>query len=117
MMQLFVLVLNHTEYLENILECMLDEGIGGSTILDSTGMMRALDSDDNVDLPMLGLIRHLYSPERKRSKTMFTVMKEEKIPRMMDIVNRVTGGLHKPDTGVAFAIPLSFVEGVEKKHE
>lgn len=116
-MQLFVLVLNHTEYLETILSEMLEKGIGGGTILDSTGMMRVLDTDENVDLPMLGLLRHIYSPERKRSKTVFAVMKDEKIPMMMEIINRVTGGLHKPDTGVAFAIPLSFVEGVEKKHE
>ncbi len=116
-MQLFVLVLNHTEYLEAILSEMLEKGIGGGTILDSTGMMRVLDTDENVDLPMLGLLRHIYSPERKRSKTVFAVMKDEKIPMMMEIINRVTGGLHKPDTGVAFAIPLSFVEGVEKKHE
>lgn len=116
-MQLFVLVLNRTEYLETILSEMLEKGIGGGTILDSTGMMRVLDTDENVDLPMLGLLRHIYSPERKRSKTVFAVMKDEKIPMMMEIINRVTGGLHKPDTGVAFAIPLSFVEGVEKKHE
>ncbi len=114
-MQLFVLVLNHTEYMEPILEGMLQEGIGGGTILDSSGMMRELDTDENNDLPMFGLLRHVYDPERKRSKTMFAVMKDEKIPKMMAIVNRVTGGLHKPDTGVAFALPLSFVEGVEKK--
>ena len=29
-------------------------------------------------------------------------VKDEKIPMMMEIINRVTGGLHKPDTGVAF---------------
>ena len=115
-MQLFVLVLNHTEFLDSILEAMLEKGIGGGTILDSTGMMRELDTDENSDLPMLGLLRHIYSPERKRSKTMFAVMKDEKIPMMMDIINQITGGLHKPDTGVAFALPLSFVEGVEKKH-
>ena len=116
-MQLFVLVLNHTEYLDPILGEMLEEGIGGGTILDSTGMMRELDTDENNDLPMFGLLRHVYNPDRKQSKTMFAVMKEEKIPKMMDIVNRITGGLHKPDTGVAFALPLTFVEGVEKKHE
>ena len=116
-MQLFVLVLNHTEYLDPILENMLKEGIGGGTILDSTGMMRELDTDENNDLPMFGLLRHMLNPDRKQSKTMFAVMKDEKIPQMMAIIDRVTGGLHRPDTGVAFAVPLSFVEGVEKKHE
>ncbi len=116
-MQLFVLVLNRTEYLEQILGKMLERGIGGGTILDSTGMMRVLDNDEHADFPMFGLLRQVYAPERKKSKTMFAVMKDEKIPQMMDIINSVTGGLHKPDTGVAFALPLSFVEGVEHKHE
>ena len=57
----------------------------------------------------------MYNPDRRQSKTMFAVMKDEKIPKMMAIIDRVTGGLHRPDTGVAFALPLSFVEGVEKK--
>ena len=115
MMQLFVLVLNHTEYLENILECMLDEGIGGSTILDSTGMMRVLSDDDDVDMPMLGLLRHMYTPERKASKTVFIVLKDEQVPLLSELIDEVTGGLDKPDTGIAFSMPLSFVKGWGKK--
>ena len=64
-MQMFILVLNREECLEPILETMLKKGLSGATVLESTGMMRVLDGDDNVDLPMLGLLRHFYSPERE----------------------------------------------------
>mgnify|MGYP001115886979 CR=1 FL=1 len=111
-MQMFVLVLNREEYLDPILERMLEADIGGATILDSTGMMRVLD-EDNVDLPMMGVLRHFFSPERKRSKTMFTLLEDNTIPRLMGIINDVTGGLDKPDTGIAFALPTTFVEGVK----
>lgn len=111
-MQMFVLVLNREEYLDPILERMLEADIGGATILDSTGMMRVLDEDD-VDLPMMGVLRHFFSPERKRSKTMFTLLEDNTIPRLMGIINDVTGGLDKPDTGIAFALPTTFVEGVK----
>lgn len=111
-MQMFVLVLNREEYLDPILERMLEADIGGATILDSTGMMRVLDGDD-VDLPMMGVLRHFFSPERKRSKTMFTLLEDSTIPRLMGIINDVTGGLDKPDTGIAFALPTTFVEGVK----
>ena len=114
-MQLLVLVLNKLEALEPILEKMLEKGIGGATILDSTGMMRVLDGDDNVDLPMMGLLRHFYSPERKRSKTMFAVIKEEQTQVLIDIINEATGGLDKPDTGIVFCTPISRIEGLEKK--
>ncbi len=114
-MQVFVLVLNREECLEPILEGMLEKGIGGATILESTGMMRVLDGDDNVDLPMMGILRHFYSPERKRSKTMFAVIRDEQLEPLRAIINRVTGGLDHPDTGICFCVPLSFVEGLEKK--
>ena len=67
---------------------------------------------DNVDLPMLGLLRHFYSPERKTSKTMFTLIEEDKIDVLRKIINEKTGGLNKPDTGIAFAVPTTFVEGL-----
>lgn len=114
-MQLFVLVLNREECLEPILEGMLEKGIGGATILDSTGMMRVLEGDDNVDLPIMGILRHFYNPERKRSKTMFTVIKDEQLQTLVDLVNKVTGGLDRPDSGICFCVPTSFVEGVQKK--
>ncbi|MFR4292643.1 MAG: hypothetical protein ACLT74_05985 [Christensenellales bacterium] len=54
-MQMFVLVLNREEFLEPLLEEMLKQNIGGATILESTGMMRVLDGDHNIDdLPVLG---------------------------------------------------------------
>ena len=89
-MQMFVLVLNREEFLEPLLEEMLKQNIGGATILESTGMMRVLDGDHNIDdLP-------------------------EQIPQMIEIINKVTGGLDKPDTGICFALPTTFVEGVNK---
>ena len=111
-MYMFILVLNKEECLEPILEAMLEKGLSGATVLESTGMMRVLDGDDNVDLPMLGLLRHFYSPERKTSKTMFTLIEEDKIDVLLKIINEKTGGLNKPDTGIAFAVPTTFVEGL-----
>ena len=114
-MYMFILVLNKEECLEPILEAMLEKGLSGATVLESTGMMRVLDGDHNIDdLPVLGVLRHLCNPERKRSKTIFTLLKSEQIPQMIEIINKVTGGLDKPDTGICFALPTTFVEGVNK---
>ncbi len=114
-MQLYVLVLNKTEYLEPLFKAMLENGINGATVLDSTGMMRVLSDDENVDLPMLGLFRHIYAPERRASKTVFIVLPDEQVPKLSDLIDRVTGGLDKPDTGIAFAMPVSFLKGLNKK--
>lgn len=112
-MQMFVLVLNQVEKLDGILEDMLKEGFSGATILSSTGMMRVLDDDDNVDLPMLGILRHAFNPERKSSKTMFTLVEDDRVQQLMKIINKRTGGLNKPDTGIAFTVPAANVEGLK----
>ena len=52
-MQVLFLVLNRTEYLETLLERLLESGIHGCTVLDSMGMMRVIDKSGD-DLPMFG---------------------------------------------------------------
>ena len=115
-MLLYVLVLNRVSLLEPLFEAMLEHGINGATVLDSTGMMRVLSDDDNANLPMYGLLRYVYSPERKQSKTIFVVLPEEKVQPLSDIVEQVTGGLDQPDTGIAFAMPLSYLKGYDAHH-
>lgn len=113
-MQMLTLVLNKTECLEAILERFLTEGISGATVLDSTGMMHMLDKEDN-DLPMFGAMRQLLNPAHKSSKTLFILLRDEQIQQVRDIINQETGGLDKPDTGIMFAVPTVFVEGLAHK--
>lgn len=94
-MQVVTLVLNKTECLEELLEALIENKISGATVLDSTGMMRAL-----------------LDPERKSSKTVFMVLRDEQVDTVRKIVNRVTGGLDRPDTGILFSIPTLFVDGL-----
>lgn len=114
MKEMFVMVLNKVECLEPILEEMLEQGFGGATIFDSTGMLRVLDGDDNVDLPMLGLLRHFHNPERARCKTMFAVIDDSQRAALVKIINEKTGGLDQPDTGIVFSVPVIFSDGLDK---
>ena len=36
----------------------------------------------------------------------------KKLDTLRDIIREKTGGLDKPDTGIAFAVPATFVEGL-----
>ena len=110
-MQVVTLVLNKTECLEELLEALIENKISGATVLDSTGMMRALDARAD-DMPMFGMMRALLDPERKSSKTVFMVLRDEQVDTVRKIVNRVTGGLDRPDTGILFSIPTLFVDGL-----
>ena len=88
----------------------------GKNILIDCGMEQGQDIYENVDLPMLGLFRHLYSPERRASKTIFVVLKEEQEPVLCEIIDHVTGGLDNPDSGIAFSVSLDMVKGVGKNN-
>lgn len=112
-MQVLTLVLNRTECLEELLEALLASGIHGGTVLESTGMMRVIDQSGD-DLPMFSAFRHLFDPERRVSKTLVMVLSDEEVAVAREVIRRVTGGLDRPDTGILFAVPALFVEGLKK---
>ena len=112
-MQVFVIVLNWTEHLEHLLQEFTDQGLRGATVLDSKGMARILHSED--EMPLFYGLRAIMEPEHRSSKTIFMVLPDEQVDLARKIVNQVTGGLDVPDSGIMFAMPLTMVEGLEKK--
>ena len=113
-MQVFIFVLNRTEHLEHLLQEFTNHGLRGATVLDSKGMARILISSDE-DVPIFSGLRAFLEPERKSSKTIFCVLEDDQVAVARKIVNDVTGGLDTPDSGIMFATPLTFVEGLVKK--
>ena len=112
-MQVFVFVLNRTEHLEHLLQEFSDHGLRGATVLDSKGMARILHSEE--EMPVFYGLRAILEPERRSSKTIFCVVEDAQVDVARRIVNDVTGGLDAPDSGIMFAMPLTFVEGLVKK--
>ncbi|MBR4360943.1 MAG: hypothetical protein IKP32_10035 [Clostridia bacterium] len=112
-MQVFVFVLNRTEHLENLLQEFASHGLKGATVLDSKGMARILHSEE--EMPVFYGLRAILEPERRSSKTIFCVLEDDQVAIARKIVNDVTGGLDRPDSGIMFAMPLTFVEGLVKK--
>lgn len=110
-MQVFFLVLNRTECLQSLLQKMLANDVHGATLLESTGMMQVLGQSAE-DGPMFGTLRQLFDPTRKSSKTLMIVLEDAQVATVRALVNEVTGGLDKPDTGIMFSIPVLFAEGM-----
>jgi hypothetical protein len=111
-MQLMILVLNKVEVLDPLLEKLMEQGICGATILNSTGMVREL-SKSSEDIPFFGTLRMLIDPDRKESKTIFMALKDEKAEQAKKIIREVVGDLSKPDSAVIFTLPVLSAEGVE----
>ena len=110
-MQLLVLVLNKIELLEELMAQLSLGGISGATILQSTGMATTLAHAEE-EVPMFRTLSKILNPDREESRTVLMVLKKEQVETAKKIVNDVTGGIHKPNTGILFALPIDFVEGM-----
>ncbi len=110
-MKLVVIVLNKTESLEEMLKEFAGRGLQGATILNSHGMMQELGADSQVSF-MLSL-RHALNPDRRENRTIFMAARESDVPVIEEVVNRVTGGLNKSDTGILFTVPIDYLTGLE----
>lgn len=111
-MQLMVIVLNKTECLEPLLRQLGEAGFTGATILDSKGMAHSLD--EFGEYRFMASLRMILDPSHKESKTIFMVLDATAVAAVSKIVNTVTGGLDKPDTGVLFTVPVLYSEGLGK---
>ena len=109
-MYLFVLVLNQKEKLNAILEKFLEIGIAGATILDSKGMGETMVECDS---PIVGGLRSLiYNQCHADNSTIFSVVdSRDKADAAIKEIEKITGSLNKPGTGIVFTIALEQVKG------
>ncbi len=111
-MKLVTIILNKTECLDELLEEFTENGICGATIIDSKGMVQELIDHDHEDMFFLMSFRSLLAPSHHENKTIIMVAKDEDVSKISTVVNKVTGGLNKPDTGILFTLPIDYLEGI-----
>lgn len=111
-MQLLIIVLNKVNKLDKLLEGFMDKGYSGATIISSTGMVSEL-AKHMEDYPIFGSLRFMIDLNRKESKTIFMVLKDEAVEGAKQVVRQVVGDLSKPDTAVLFTLPVLSAEGIE----
>ena len=111
-MQLFVLILNKTECLPKLLGEFLSAGIKGATIYDSMGEVQYIGHETVEPPPIFRSLRKFINPDHEQNKTVLVILRDEQVEAARAIVNKVTGGLDKPGTGIIFTVPVSFVEGI-----
>lgn len=112
MVALFI-VLNKTDFLDEILTEFVENGVKGATILDSQGMGSALTMNADDPVPAFGLLRSFLDHSKPYNKTIFTVLEsEEDAQRVAKIVNKVMGGIDNPGHGMMFTVPVGRVYGM-----
>ena len=83
-------------------------GITGATIINSEGMGRVLSHD----IPIFAGLQTLITRSRPQNRTIFSVVKNDKIDPALNLLQEVCGDLTAPATGIAFTLPLDRVVGL-----
>jgi hypothetical protein len=112
-LKLVIIVLNKVECLEKLLEEFAERNLQGATILNSHGMMQELSEDDEMRFVLS--LRNILNPTHKENRTIFMAASSDRVPLIIEAVNKVTGGLDKADTGILFTVPIDYLEGFNVK--
>lgn len=112
-MHALVLVLNKTEYLEDILNNLMTIGVKGATILESQGMGSAIMTGHHSGSSRFGALKTAFDRERPYNKTIFAIIEDEALlHKAMETIRDVAGDLSEPGEGLMFTIPVGHVLGM-----
>lgn len=114
-MQLLILILHDTGFMDEILAELMDAGIRGGTLLDCEGVLQALGQGSVEPPPIFGALRQYLNPDRGESnKMLISAVSEEEAKIASKIINKVTGGLNRANTGILMTLPILNIEGLAK---
>lgn len=113
MYYMVLLVLDKIEHAPDILEAWDKTGVGGITILESTGLGRARRSGIRGDLPLMPSLIDFLKGQEERHRTLFTVVEGEQwVDRLIETTESIIGDMEQPDNGVLFVLPVARVAGL-----
>ena len=112
-MKLVVIVLNKLDCLDKLLTAFGKNSIPGATILSSRGMAQTLEAHD--ELRFIGSLRMLMNANYKENRTILMAVPDEKVDTVVELVDKATGGLDQPDSGILFTLTIDRVEGMTHK--
>lgn len=112
-MHALFLVLNETDYLDDILTAFVDVGVKGATILDSQGMGRALIDSESRKIPLFGSMKSFLNNSHPYNKTIFTILDDDVlVDKAVRAVQDILGDMSKPGVGLMFTVPIGRVYGM-----
>ncbi len=106
-MKLLFIVLNTAEKLEEVLEGLLEAGVGGATVVDSVGMGHLLEN-----VPLFAGMRNLFHASRPTNHVIFSVLPDTQAAEVMAVLEKILDCAHGRGRGIAFTVPVDSAIGV-----
>ncbi len=113
-MKLMVIILNKIDALDYLLEGLSAAGIGGATIIESSGLAMTLSKLDSSFVS--ASIRALFSGNED-NRTILSVIRNDQLELARKVVYNTVGDLSLPNTGILFTVPIDFAEGISKNRK
>lgn len=114
-MYLIMFVLNDPDKTAQLLDEWEEAGVKGITILHSSGLGRVRSKVGmRDDLPLIPSLSALLQHEEYYSRTLFTVVGDEMVEKVVAATQQVVGDLSRPDTGFLIVLPAAGVYGLDK---
>jgi len=117
MYYLVILVIDDINKAPDVMDAWEGAGVGGITILESTGVARLSSTQGfRDDMPLMPSLRSLLHTREEHHRTIFSIVEgEEKVNELIQVTQAIVGQLNEPDTGILFALPLSHVVGLARR--
>jgi len=104
--KLMFIILYIEDYLYDILELFIQEGIGGATINESFGIGEYM-----YNVPIFAHFISFMKEDKNRSKTIMVMLPEEKVDTLVRGIEEITGDLDKKEGAMVFTLDVDFYKG------
>ncbi|MCP4363398.1 MAG: hypothetical protein GY796_35810 [Chloroflexi bacterium] len=110
---MILLVLSDLGECNSILDAWEEVGVGGITILESSGLGRARQAGIRGDIPLMPSLADFFRRSEDRHRTIFTVVDNEAlVDQLIEVTESIIGDMEAPHNGVIFVWPVSRAIGV-----
>ncbi len=108
-----MMVINNMDECTSILDAWEATGVGGITILESSGMGRVRQSNILRDIPLMPSLSDFLKAPEQRHRTIFAVVdSQERVDQLIAATESIVGDLEQPDNGVVFVLPVVQAKGL-----
>ena len=108
-MKMLLVTVYIEQYMYDILELLLEFGVDGATIMESTGMSRYISN-----VPLFAEFIGFMNESKNSSKTVLALVPERHIRAIVERIEEVTGDLDKQEGAMVLALDVSFYKGTMK---
>lgn len=114
MYHMILLIVDNPDQCPSVLDAWEALGVGGITILESTGLGRLRRAGIRDDLPLMPSLSYLLKGREERHRTLFTVVEgDDRVDQIIETTQAILGDLNEANIGVLFVLPVSRVVGLQ----